>query len=81
MGRGAGRRRPHAWDELQASVEEAFGKWMMNRYGSLHNLPYQQQPVMVHQIARFMAVERNARSSTRSPCWCWMALPSTSGSC
>jgi len=47
-----------AWGELQASVEDAFGKWMMNRYGSLHNLPYQQQPVMVHHIARFLAVER-----------------------
>jgi len=33
----------------------------MNRYGSLHNLPYQQQPVMVHQISRFMAFERNRK--------------------
>jgi hypothetical protein len=30
----------------------------MQRYGSLHNLPYHQQPVMVHQIPRFLAVER-----------------------
>lgn len=50
-----------AWAELQASVEDAFGKWMMNRYGSLHNLPYHQQPVMVHQISRFMAVERTRK--------------------
>lgn len=50
-----------AWTELQASVEDAFGKWMMNRYGSLHNLPYHQQPVMVHQISRFMAVERTRK--------------------
>jgi hypothetical protein len=50
-----------AWGELQASVEDAFGKWMMNRYGSLHNLPYQQQPVMVHHIARFLAVERTRK--------------------
>ena len=34
---------------------------MMKRYGSLHNLPYHQQPVMVHQIPRFMAVERNRK--------------------
>ena len=50
-----------AWTELQATVEDAFGRWMMNRYGSLHNLPYHQQPVMVHQIPRFMAVERNRK--------------------
>jgi hypothetical protein len=49
------------WAELQESVEAAFGKWMMNRYGSLHNLPYHQQPVMVHQISRFMAVERTRK--------------------
>jgi hypothetical protein len=49
------------WAELQESVEDAFGKWMMNRYGSLHNLPYQQQPVMVHHIARFLAVERTRK--------------------
>lgn len=50
-----------AWTELQESVENAFGKWMMNRYGSLHNLPYHQQPVMVHQISRFIAVERTRK--------------------
>lgn len=50
-----------AWFELQATVEDAFGRWMMNRYGSLHNLPYHQQPVMVHQISRFMAVERTRK--------------------
>lgn len=50
-----------AWSELQASVEDAFSQWMMTRYGSLHNLPYHQQPVMVHQISRFMAVERKRK--------------------
>jgi hypothetical protein len=50
-----------SWAELQELVEDAFGKWMMNRYGSLHNLPYHQQPVMVHQISRFMAVERTRK--------------------
>jgi hypothetical protein len=49
------------WAELQEAVEDAFGKWMMNRYGSLHNLPYHQQPVMVHQISRFMGVERTRK--------------------
>jgi hypothetical protein len=50
-----------AWTELQSSVEDAFGKWMMNRYGSLHNLPYHTLPVMVHQIARFLAVEKTRK--------------------
>jgi hypothetical protein len=51
----------NAWSNLQVKVEEVFGQWMMQRYGSLHNLLYHQQPVMVHQIARFMAVERTRR--------------------
>jgi hypothetical protein len=50
-----------AWSGLQATVEDAFGQWMMHRYGSLHNLPYHQQPVMVHQIPRFLAVERGRK--------------------
>ena len=49
------------WDSLHTKVEDSFGQWMKNRYGSLHNLPYQQQPVMVHQISRFMAFERNRK--------------------
>jgi hypothetical protein len=53
------------WTALQAKVEDAFGRWMMNRYGSLHNLPYQQQPVMVHQISRFIAFERNRRKLSK----------------
>jgi hypothetical protein len=54
-----------AWTELQSSVEDAFGRWMLGRYGSLHNLPYNQQPVMVHQISRFMAVERTRRKLSK----------------
>lgn len=50
-----------AWAALQAQVEDAFLKWMVNRYGSLHNLPCQQQPVMVHHISRFLAFERNRK--------------------
>lgn len=53
------------WGELQATVEDAFGQWMMHRYGSLHNLPYHQQPVMVHQISRFMAVERTRKKMSK----------------
>jgi len=50
-----------AWTDLQSKVEDAFGQWMMQRYGSLYNLPYHQQPVMVHQIPRFLAVERTRK--------------------
>lgn len=49
------------WAALQARLEDAFAKWMLQRYGSLHNLPYHQQPVMVHQIPRFLAVERKRK--------------------
>ena len=47
-----------AWSDLQMQLEDAFGQWMLHRYGTLHNLPYHHQPVMVHQIAHFMAAER-----------------------
>jgi hypothetical protein len=50
-----------SWSGLQAKVEDVFGKWMMHRYGSLHNMAYHDQPVMVHQISRFMAVERKRK--------------------
>jgi hypothetical protein len=50
-----------AWSELQSKVEDVFGGWMMHRYGTLHNLAYHQQPVMVHHIPRFMAVERTRK--------------------
>lgn len=50
-----------AWAALHGNVEDAFGQWMVSRYGSLHNLPYHQQPVMVHQVPRFLAVERNRK--------------------
>lgn len=49
------------WAELQARVEGSFGLWMIEHYGPLHNLPCVQQPVMVHQIARFMALERTRK--------------------
>ena len=49
------------WADLQAKLEDAFGQWMMQRYGSLYNLPYHKQPVMVHQIPRFLAVERTRK--------------------
>ena len=50
-----------AWTDSQTNLEDAFGQWMIQRYGSLYNLPYHQQPVMVHQISRFLAVERTRK--------------------
>jgi hypothetical protein len=50
-----------AWNEMQSKVEAAFCQWMIHHYSSLHNLPYNQQPVMVHQIPHFMAVERKQK--------------------
>jgi hypothetical protein len=54
-----------AWTDSQTNLEEAFGQWMVQRYGSLYNLPYHQQPVMVHQISRFLAVERTRKKLTK----------------
>jgi hypothetical protein len=53
------------WGDLQNQVEEAFGQWMLNRYGSLHNLPYHQQPVMVHQIPHFLSAERGRKKLSK----------------
>jgi hypothetical protein len=54
-----------AWDLLQGKVEDGFGAWMVERYGSLHNLPYHHQPVMVHQIPHFLGVERSRKKLAR----------------
>ena len=50
-----------AWTDLQSKLENVFALWMTHRYGSLYNLSYRQQPVMVHQISRFLAVERSQK--------------------
>jgi len=54
-----------AWDGLHATVEAAFNQWLMQRYSALHNLPYHSQPVMVHHIPRFMAVERHRKKLSK----------------
>ena len=46
------------WSELQADIEKQFGDWMLNRFTSLHNLPFVPQPVMVHHVPRYLAVQR-----------------------
>ncbi len=50
-----------AWRETHRTMELCFGLWMVERYGALHNLPYHQQPVMVHHVPRFLAVERGRK--------------------
>jgi len=50
---------------LHSKMEDAFAEWMLQRYGSLHNLPYHQQPVMVHQVPRFLAVERKRKKTAK----------------
>lgn len=54
-----------AWHEFHTNVEDAFSKWMQQRYGTLHNLAHHQKPVMVHQISRFMASERARKNISK----------------
>lgn len=48
----------HAWETLHGELEERFAAWMLNRFGSLYNLPHTAEPVMVHHIARYLAARR-----------------------
>jgi hypothetical protein len=48
-----------SWQALQESVENRFADWMLSRFGSLHNLPFQPQPVMVHHVPHYLAAQRN----------------------
>ncbi len=54
---------------------------MIQRYGSLYNLPYHQQPVMVHQISRFLAVERIRKKLPKIALLVLDGLASISGLC
>lgn len=53
------------WNTLHEQVEGEFAAWMLNRFGSLHNLPFVPQPIMVHHIPRYLAAERNERGMRR----------------
>lgn len=53
------------WTTLHERIEREFGRWMTSRYGTLHNLPHQHQPAMVHHIPRFMALERKRKKLSR----------------
>lgn len=47
-----------AWSSLHVDIETKFERWMLDRFASLHNLPFVPQPVVVHHVPRFLAVER-----------------------
>ena len=49
------------WDTLHEKVEDTFAAWMLERHGSLYNLPFHDHPVMVHHIPRFLAAERDRK--------------------
>ena len=46
------------WDQIHEQIEDNFAAWMLNRFGSLHNLPHTTEPVMVHHVPRYMAAVR-----------------------
>jgi hypothetical protein len=48
------------WDALRTRMDSIFIRWLLKRYGALHNLPTS-PPVLVHHIPRHLA---NLRSSS-----------------
>jgi hypothetical protein len=46
------------WTTLQEKVEQRFSDWMIDHFAALHNLPFLPQPVMVHQVPRYLAAQR-----------------------
>ena len=49
-------------EKLQARVEDGFAEWLLERYGSLHNLSYLPKPVMLHQVASYAGHGRDSDS-------------------
>ncbi len=45
------------WEALHDTVEEKFSAWMLEHFASLYNLPFFPQPVMVHQVPRYLAAQ------------------------
>ena len=50
------------WNELHLRVERQFAEWMQERFGSLYNLPFVPEPVMVHHVPKYLASVRNKES-------------------
>jgi len=54
---------------LHDRIEEAFGTWMLEHYGPLHNLAFLPRPAMVHHIPRYLAhTLRQSPPPAPSPC-------------
>lgn len=49
--------------ELQAKIDGQFRSWLATHYGTLASLPVARSPVMVHHIARFLALRRETESA------------------
>ncbi|MBT6143665.1 BREX-3 system phosphatase PglZ [bacterium] len=52
----------HTWSKLHVEVEERFAEWMLDRFGSLYNLPSIPEPVMVHHVPHYLASVKNKES-------------------
>lgn len=50
------------WSNLHAEVEDRFAEWMLDRFGSLYNLPSIPDPVMVHHVPHYLASVKNKES-------------------
>ena len=51
-----------SWHELHVQVERRFAEWMQERFGSLYNLPFVPEPVMVHHVPKYLASVRSKES-------------------
>lgn len=45
-------------DTLHDEIEERFGAWMLQRYGSIHSLPHLPKPTTLDKIPRYLAHHR-----------------------
>ncbi|MBZ4688660.1 MAG: hypothetical protein PWQ96_1773 [Clostridia bacterium] len=45
--------------EIEAKIDNNFAEWMLQFYGSLRNLPYLPQPVMLHHIPHYLASQQH----------------------
>ena len=47
------------FEDLHREVEARFAKWMLDRFGSLSQLPMYPNPVMTHHVAPYLAAQLN----------------------
>jgi hypothetical protein len=65
-------------EQLWTGVDARFAAWMFRHFGSLHNIAYLPQPVMVHHVARYIAYL--AGSAPAGPKVALLVLDGLSGS-